>query len=132
MFSSITFSMILTVTAGLLTACGSGPCKEVQSQQQSAEIIQAKTPVTELKPTDRVKVYKPDGSLQCGMGKSVPLASMQRELQDIQVFSSVNKPDGLMHIQACGTPTGKCNVYEILRSDLEKARSFGFREWTFD
>lgn len=114
-----------------LLACGTGPCKEVQTQN-SQESIQASLPVNELKPSDRVKVFKPDGSLQCGMGKMIPIEQMQKELKDIQVFSATNKQDGLMHIQACGTPTGQCHVFEVPRSDLEKARKLGFREWTFD
>lgn len=88
--------------------------------------------MNEVKPTDRVKVFKADGSLQCGQGKAIPVAEMQKQLKGITVFSAVNKMDGLMHIQACGTPTGQSNVYEIDRADLEKAKKLGFREWTFD
>ena len=88
--------------------------------------------MTQNKPNERVRVYKPDGSLQCGQGKAIPVGEMKNELKDISVFASENKADGLMHMQMCGAPTGKHNVYEINRADLEKAKSRGFKEWTWD
>ncbi len=78
---------------------------------------------------ERVKVYKADGSLQCGQGKQIPLAEMQKQLKDIKVYSAVNKNDGMMRIQVCGSPTGNSNVYEIDRKDLEAALKAGFKEW---
>lgn len=81
---------------------------------------------------DRVKVYKADGSLQCGQGKALPTAEMQKQLKDIKVYSSANKNDGMMRIQVCGSPTGNANIYEIDRKDLEAAIKLGFKEWTFD
>ncbi len=81
---------------------------------------------------DRVKVYKPDGSLQCGQGKAVPVPEMQKELKDFKVYSSYNKNDGMMRIQVCGSPTGNANIYEIDRSKLEAAVKLGFKEWTYD
>ncbi len=80
----------------------------------------------------RIKVFKYDGSLQCGMGKAIPAAEMQKELEGITVYSAENKPDGLMHIQVCGSPTGRANVYEIDKSSLELAKKKGFKEWTFE
>lgn len=79
---------------------------------------------------DRVKVHKADGSLQCGQGKAIPVAEMQKQLKDIKVFSAVNKNDGMMRIQVCGSPTGNSNVYEIDRKDLDAALKAGFKEWT--
>ncbi len=81
---------------------------------------------------ERVKVFKYDGSLQCGMGSATPLAEMAKQLAPIKIHSSENKPDGLMHIMACGTPTGRANVYEIDKSSLEEAKKKGFKEWTFE
>ena len=78
-----------------------------------------------------VKVFKYDGSLQCGMGKPISLSDMQKELAGIAVYSAENKADGLMHIQACGTPTGRANVYEIEKAQLDTAKQKSFREWTF-
>lgn len=83
-------------------------------------------------PQTRVKVFKYDGSLQCGMGKPIPVSEMQKELAGITVYSAENKPDGLMHIQACGTATGRANVYEIDKTALEAAKKKGFKEWTFE
>ena len=80
----------------------------------------------------KIKVYKADGSLQCGMGKGVSVSEMAKELAGIKIYTSENKSDGMMRIQVCGSPTGQCNVYEIDRADLEKALAKGFREWTFD
>ncbi len=83
-------------------------------------------------PSARIKVFKYDGGLQCGVGKPVPVAEMKKELDGIQIYSSENKPDGLMHIQACGTPTGRANVFEIDRTSLESAIKKGFKEWVFE
>lgn len=79
---------------------------------------------------DRVKVYKFDGSLQCGQGEAIAATEMQKELGKITIFSSQTKNDGMMRIQVCGAPTGNCNVFEILRKDLEAAQKLGFKEWT--
>lgn len=79
----------------------------------------------------RAQVYKPDGSLQCGMGRGVPLEEMAKELRDLTIHKSEKKSDGRMRIMQCGTPTGICNVYEIDRTSLEKAMELGFREWIF-
>lgn len=81
---------------------------------------------------DKVKVYKADGSLQCGQGKALSIQEMQKELKNIKVYSSANKNDGLMRIQVCGAPTGNSNVYEIDGKDLEAALKLGFKQWTFD
>lgn len=133
MNASLSISTFLSIfSAALLMGCAAGPCKEQRAEASAQKPIQATLPMNEVKPTDRVKVFKPDGSLQCGQGKAIPVAEMQKQLKGITVFSAVNKMDGLMHIQACGTPTGQSNVYEIDRADLEKAKKIGFREWTFD
>ncbi len=79
--------------------------------------------------TNRVYVYKADGSLQCGMGKKIDLKDMAKDLGGISVFSSENRHDGMMRIQVCGQPTGFCNVYEINQSDLDKAIGLGFKKW---
>lgn len=77
----------------------------------------------------KIKVSKPDGTLQCNQGKKISLEDMQKQLQDIQVFSTENIHDGMMRVQMCGTPTGNHNVYEISESDLDKAISLGFKPW---
>lgn len=77
----------------------------------------------------KVKVAKSDGTLQCSQGKLIPLATMQKDLKDIVVFSSTNENDGMIRIQVCGAATGNHNVFEIAESDLEKAKSYGFKPW---
>lgn len=110
----------------LLIGCASGHC--VQAKKQAAP-----PPIEEPKmTTERVKVFKYDGSLQCGMGKPISPSDMQKELGAIKVYSAENKYDGLMHVQACGTITGKANVYEIDKKDLEAAQKAGFKLWTYD
>ena len=52
-----------------LTACGTGPCRGTAAAKGPQ-----KGDVTVTAPTssaDHVKVYKPDGSLQCGQGKQI-------------------------------------------------------------
>lgn len=116
--------MVLSLS---LLACGTGPCHEQKNHTPTSEVN-----VNASRPTDRVKVYKPDGSKQCGQGQAIAPETMKKELGDIQVFSMKKQADGLMHIQMCGTPTGQCNVYEIPRIDLDKAKSAGFKEWAWD
>lgn len=105
-----------------LSSCTSTHCRLKEIEQ-----LQAKH---DNKPKT-VKVYRYDGTLQCGMGKRVPMEEMQKELKDIPVLSSAHLNDGLMRIQLCGSPTGDANVYEIEEIHLDKARALGFREWTF-
>ena len=106
----------------MLEACTSTHCrlKEIEQLQSKQE-----------KKPKSVKVYRYDGTLQCGMGKRIPIEEIQKELKDISIISNMHINDGLMRIQLCGSPTGDANVFEIAESDLEKAKTLGFREWTF-
>lgn len=118
-----------------LGACSHGNCK-AKTTDKSVSVDTAKTgeemPVAPSLKVDRVKVYKEDGSRQCGQGKAVSIKEMQKQLKNIQIFSAENKNDGMIRIQLCGTPTGNSNVYEIDRKDLEAALKAGFKEWTFE
>ncbi|WP_374073236.1 hypothetical protein [Bdellovibrio bacteriovorus] len=114
----------------VLGACTHGNCRTQKGAEKSA--VTSEVPVTKSAATDRVKVHKPDGSLQCGQGKAIPVAEMQKQLKGIQVHSASNKNDGMMRIQLCGSPTGNSNVYEIDRKDLETALKLGFKEWTVE
>lgn len=111
----------------VLGACTHGNCRSQRAPQKTAT---SEVPVAPAAATDRVKVFKPDGSLQCGQGKAIAVSEMQKDLKDIKVYSSVNKNDGMMRIQVCGAPTGNSNVYEIDRKDLEAAMKLGFKQWT--
>lgn len=121
------FVSLISLLAMVVMGCASGNCRSQNPQKYEGREV--KVPSS---PINRVKVYKSDGSLQCGMGKVIPLAEMAAQLQGIKVHSSENKNDGKMRIQVCGSPTGQANVYEIDRSDLEKALALGFQEWTFE
>lgn len=134
---------MLSVIAILVVGCASGNCRYQAEQKAVQNAANNPTATAESKPdaglpagaqmkSDRVKVFKYDGSLQCGMGKAIALDTMKKDLKGITIYSSANLQDGLMHVSACGTPTGKANVYEIDRVNLEKAIKAGFREWTFE
>lgn len=125
------------VAIQLISSCANKPCEDrAITNQNSAQKQEGQQIMNEqIKNQDlskRVRIFKPDGSLQCGMGKKIDLASMQKELGDIKVYSSENKHDGLMRVQVCGHPTGNCNVYEIDENNLEKATNLGFKKWIRD
>jgi hypothetical protein len=109
----------------LTQACSSTHCRlqEAENMKKASEKVAA---------VPTVRVFKYDGSLQCGMGKSIALEDMKLELKGIKIISAVHKNDGLMRIQLCGSPTGDANVFEISKDDLEKALALNFREWAFD
>ncbi len=121
--------LLTLLTSIVLVGCVQGNCRS-QQPEKSSEALNTAAVKAATGAMSRVKIFKYDGSLQCGQGAKVALADMQKDLGTIQVFSSENKPDNLMHIQACGTPTGHANVFEIERSDLDAAKKKGFREWT--
>lgn len=143
---------VLFLDFAMIGACSSKPCDDhAITQQTSAQVAAANTQsgtsgttqkqessqamndqVKAQDLTKRVRVFKPDGSLQCGMGKKIDLSTMQKELGDMKVYSSENKHDGLMRVQVCGHPTGNCNVFEIDGVNLEKASKLGFKKWLRD
>lgn len=116
--------------------CANKNCRELRQEASAGAppvaVSKEKDPMAKTAIADRVKVHKPDGSLQCGMGKAIPVSEMQKELGTIQVHSAINKNDGMMRIQVCGAATGNSNVYEIDRKDLSAAIKAGFKEWTND
>lgn len=71
---------------------------------------------------ETVKVFRYDGSLQCGMGRAVPLDEMAKELAaaNIKVLSSEKGVVSGLVIALCGAPTGRANVYEIAKDDLSR------------
>lgn len=123
--------LFLILMGLILGACSHGNCRsqKAPSESAAASSVSEESSMKNNLNVDRVKVFKPDGTLQCKQGKLIPVAEMQKELKDIEVFAAENKNDGMMRIQLCGSPTGNSNVYEISRQDLEKALSLGFKEW---
>lgn len=120
----------------LLVGCSSSHCRK-PSQQMNA-LLEAKASgkrsqvPASLNEDGTVRVYKYDGSLQCGVAPSMALEDMVRELKGIEVIAQEKAHDGLMHVQVCGSPTGKANVYKIYGKDLAEAQQRGFQAWKFE
>lgn len=116
-----------------LVGCSTGNCrsKQIQAEQAGQEVTQPKE--NKLLPdptvTERLRIFKANGSLQCSQGKSIEPATMAKELKEIPVYKSSVESDGKMRIQMCGAPTGNVNVFEIDKTNLERALGFGFTEW---
>ena len=119
--------------SGFSLGCAAGNCRSQPDSQRQAELLAKAELKTESDMTlSRVRVYKPDGSLQCDQGERISVQEMGKQLEGIKIYSSENRSDGQMHMQMCGSPTGRVNVYEIDSSSLEAAKKQGFKEWTFD
>lgn len=123
----------LLLVGALLVGCTQGHCRRKADAPATPAGPQADSGKTAaVASSDRVFVYKYDGSLQCGKGKPISLETMAQELAGIPIISSNKKTDGLMHIQACGSITGMANVYEISSKHLKKAEAKGFKKWSFE
>ena len=74
-------------------------------------------------------VYKPDGTRHCDTTPGISLDAMAQILvrSGIQVYTQRKSYDGREGIATCDNPTGSINVYEITRSDLQKALQMGFQ-----
>jgi len=120
--------LVILSLISVLAACANHPCK-IEERNDIAMTGNEKVSSDKKDLTQRVFVYKADGSKQCDQGKKIDLNAMKKELQKIEVFSAENKHDGMMRIQVCGAPTGYNNVYEINLSDLEAALKLGFKKW---
>jgi hypothetical protein len=119
---------VLIIGLLLATSCSTTKCENNFAENKRTEQTASSTTGVQ-KMMVKVKVYKPDGTLQCNQGEKISLDVMAKELNDIQIFSKDNKHDGLMRIQLCGKPTGNNNIFEIAETDLEKALSLGFKKW---
>jgi hypothetical protein len=104
------YIFMLGAIAFLLSACAVGHCRGRKLAQK------------------KIFIYKPDGSKQCDKKTGISVDTMAEELGEIKVLSKENTTDGMMHFMLCESPTGKINVYEIFESDLEKAKTLGFKE----
>lgn len=123
--------LVLSVLFSAMMACSSHPCK-IEERTDIVMTGNEKVSTAKKDLTQRTFIYKADGSLQCGQGEKIELASMRKELGSIEVYSSENKHDGMMRIQVCGAPTGYSHVFEINKSDLDAALKLGFKKWTRD
>ena len=125
------YGVFCLTLAATFIGCAEGNCRSHKPETDEKTAVAAAATVSAVSQS-HISVFKYDGSRQCAMEAGTALGEMQKELKGILVYSSVNKADKLMHIQNCGSPTGKANVYEIDRTQLEAAKKAGFREWTFD
>lgn len=122
-----------------MIACTNSNCKR-KTDRQSFDELTKDIPEFQKQKAEKtglgmgstvwITVYKADGSLQCGQGKPIDIKEMEKDFtkSNIKVRSRVKKNDGLMRIQACGTPTGMINAYEIQKSNIEKAIELGYKE----
>ncbi len=124
-------------------ACADHPCVHVRNPELAAQTGSAPSSAPQASATpdesagkmnskpvtsNTVLVYKADGSLQCGQGKGISIAEMEKELKGIKILSRDNRADGKMHIQLCGSPTGQINVFEISEKNLKVAEARGFKK----
>ncbi|MEZ0056190.1 hypothetical protein ACVII1_004334 [Bradyrhizobium elkanii] len=86
-----------------------------------------------------LRVYRPDGSLQCNLGQARTLDQDKAVLESLgaHVISQEKKSLPFKIIQMCGAPTGQANTYVISEGDWLKVRrgfvgpaKFGL--WIFD
>jgi hypothetical protein len=140
----VTFLVVGSAIATcMITACANGPCRHLREPQLAEGQANAQlnagaanapkatpTPIpgSSMTTPNTVYVYKPDGSLQCGPAKGLSLEEMERQLRGVPVLSRDKRPDGRMHIQVCGSPTGLINVFEVLESSLKEAEARGFKK----
>lgn len=120
---------------GVFFAIGCAPyhCRQAPKIEAQTPVGEAmKAAPDEATGSRRVRVFRYDGSLQCGQGKAVAVDVMAKDLKGLEIFSKEKKKDGLMHIQVCGAATGTANVYEISEADLPRAEKLGFKKWTFE
>jgi hypothetical protein len=72
---------------------------------------------------DTVRLFRYDGSLQCGMGQAVPLDEMAKELTavNIRILSSEKRVVSGFIIALCGAPTGIANVSSVSGNGAHRA-----------
>lgn len=124
--------VLSSLAISTMVACANAHCRRKAEVTTAVSPVGADAPKSEATKDARIRVYKYDGSLQCQSGKGVALDKMAEELKGVAMFSQQKKPDGLMHIQVCGSGTGRANVYEISEADLAKAEKAGFKKWNFE
>ncbi len=86
-----------------------------------------------------IKIFKLDGTLQCGMGEEHTLDDMRNQLQSIGGDISDAKKERVPYMipTVCGAPTGYANVFTITNESWERIKigivgTLGFAVWVFD
>ncbi|MFN2377224.1 MAG: hypothetical protein ABR538_11850 [Candidatus Binatia bacterium] len=114
----------LVVTAG--NAFGEGEIPIPHNPVQD-EIPQPHAPwiPTSVHKASEIRVFKYDGSRQCGFEPGVPVEEMAKELKSlgVAVLSKEKLAAPIMVASACGLPTGWANVYTIALRDLAKVEA---------
>lgn len=134
MIKKISFSFLILMVSIFIFSCSTRTCKPGESLAEknmnnpavSAAAAKASPMNNQIK---KIRVFKLDGSVQCEPSSGVAVDLMAKELDGVKIYSSENKSDGLIRIQQCGKPTGKCNVFEIADTDFAKAEKLGFKKW---
>ena len=130
----------IAIAAATIVSCTTGRCRDQEKKNESAaqtnavpsgEIAATQPGAAAAKPLATVKVFKYDGSKQCGQAAGQDVAAMEKQLKGVTVISRDKANDGKMRIQMCGADTGQANVYEIRAADLKAAEKAGFKEWKF-
>lgn len=82
-------------------------------------------------------VYKADGTLQCGLGREIPLEVMQKELETVvgKPLRAEKRIACEMLPTVCGAPTGHVNAYELTAEQAYVlfrgiVGPMGFKPWT--
>jgi len=137
---------ITGATAAIFVGCVSGHCrtqhesnatlaeKRTQDGEQLKETF--KTPQTasgeRSSPSatagTTVRVFKSDGTLQCGKGKKIPIERIASELKGINILEKYAGDDGMMHSSNCGGVTGTGYIFVIPSADLKKAQDLKLKE----
>ncbi|MCK6599984.1 MAG: hypothetical protein L6Q37_16585, partial [Bdellovibrionaceae bacterium] len=71
--------------------CATGNCRSEKMKQEKKEGPMPPKDnklIPETSLSERVKVFKYDGTLQCAQGKKIDLNVMQKDLKDIKVYNS--------------------------------------------
>lgn len=130
--------IFLTTLSLALTSCSTGKCRQKKDEKTFVEHVEnlpdfKSREAHSIKAGDlqTVRVYKSDGTLQCEANRPIPAADLKRLLEDnkIKVLRLEHTSDGVMHIQVCGSSTGRIYVFDIQAMDLEKALGLGFRNF---
>jgi hypothetical protein len=119
-----------------LVACASGKCRQKKDEKTFVEQVENlphfKTKEAKsIKPgdLDTVKIYKADGTRQCEPTRPIPATELKTQLETngVKVLKIEHTTDGVMHIQVCGSETGKIYVFDIQRLHLQKALKMGYK-----
>lgn len=83
------------------------------------------------KSSESVTVFKDAMKKQC-FADGISLDTMKSTLtiSGVTVFCAERHNDGLVYAQVCGNDEGTINVFSISKSDLDTAKTLGFKEIT--